>query len=285
MPDILHISDLHFGPPLLPNRAAGVRHLIAATGPDLVVVSGDFTQRAKRRQFREARAFLDTIAPPVVVTPGNHDVPLYRVHERLFTPHRHYLAHISPRLDSVHRIDGLTLVCLNSSRASQITNGRLAPRQLEFAERAFAEADPSDVRVVVFHHNPIRPADTEPIAVLRGAARALAAFEDMGVRLILSGHAHRAYLAQVVRGAAGSAGRPGMVLAGCGTTTSSRGRAVERGANSLNLVRVSRTAVEITRHLWDEGAGRFRPHSEHRFGAAVTGRTVSPAPAVRRSLG
>ena len=79
---ILHISDVHFGPPHLPDVAAGVLRLVESRQPDLVALSGDLTQRAKPHQFREACSWVDRIGVPTVTVPGNHDVPLYRVWER-----------------------------------------------------------------------------------------------------------------------------------------------------------------------------------------------------------
>ena len=105
---ILHASDVHFGPPY--NEVVGEAFQTSAqsVAPDLVVVSGDFTQRAKVREYEAARAWLDRLPRvPLVVTPGNHDVPLYRAWERLADPYRNYRTWIAPELDSVVRIPGL----------------------------------------------------------------------------------------------------------------------------------------------------------------------------------
>src|SRR3954453_23307871 len=96
---ILHISDVHFGPPHLPRVSEGVLELIDRLRPGFVVVSGDLTQRAKPEQFRQARAFVDRIESlgvPTLTVPGNHDVPLYRVWERIFNPYGCYKKYFSP---------------------------------------------------------------------------------------------------------------------------------------------------------------------------------------------
>src|SRR4051794_34944556 len=95
MRQIAHISDLHFGrhnPDALEDLAAS----IAAATPDLVIVSGDFTQRARHAEFAAARRFLDRFAFPKLLTPGNHDVPLYNLFRRTFRAFRDYDRYIAP---------------------------------------------------------------------------------------------------------------------------------------------------------------------------------------------
>jgi 3',5'-cyclic AMP phosphodiesterase CpdA len=144
---LLHISDLHFGPPLLADVAEAALRAAAELAPDIVVASGDFTQRAKRKQYAEARAFLDRLPRvPLVVVPGNHDVPLYRVFERLFRPYANYRQYISR--------DDAVIVALNTtSPLLAITHGRIRRRQLDFCARVLAAAPSSAVRIVVAHHH------------------------------------------------------------------------------------------------------------------------------------
>ena len=92
MRTIAHLSDLHFGRHEIHVEEALHASLVAAQ-PDLVAISGDFTQRALRSQFAAARRFLDRLSMPKLVVPGNHDVPVYDVFGRLFRP-----------LDEYHRV-------------------------------------------------------------------------------------------------------------------------------------------------------------------------------------
>lgn len=264
---MLHVSDLHFGPPFLEDRGKAVHDVAAAVEPDLVVVSGDFTQRAKREQFRAAAAYVERFAAPVVATPGNHDVPLYRIHERIFRPYRHYLRHISPELDSVHRQEGLTVVSLNSSRQMTLNNGKLSSGQLDFAAAAF-EATPEDhLKAVVTHHHLAPPPGlTTHRDVMPGARRAMRRFTDMGVHLLLAGHMHRSYIGDSLDFFPGAPRDRGIVIVQCGTTTSERGRGRERYKNSLNVIRSDRREIFVTHYLWQQATGKFRAHSEHRFG-------------------
>ena len=129
---ILHISDLHFGPPYVPHVGETVLRAAQELEPDIIVASGDFTQRAKREQYADARAFLDRLPDvPTVVTPGNHDVPLYRVLERVFRPYDLYREFITESLDAVVRHEQTVIVSLNStSPLRAITNGRIDDWQL-----------------------------------------------------------------------------------------------------------------------------------------------------------
>lgn len=266
MPEILHISDLHFGPPFLPDRAEAVQELAQAEPPDVVVVSGDFTQRARRSQFEEAAAWLDRFEAPVVVTPGNHDVPLYRVWERFLSPHAHYRETISEELDTVTRIGRMTIVALNSTRRLTLDNGRLDRDQLEFAARAFEEAPEDDLRAVVTHHHLAPPPAFSGHSVMPRAKRALGEFRRQGVDLVMAGHMHRAYIGDSLDFFPAGDREDGIVIVQCGTTTSARGRGRERFTNSLNYLRARHGRLEITHYLWRDDAEEFWPHSRHSFG-------------------
>ena len=127
MRNVLHISDIHFGPKHLPAVSAGVLELAAARRPDLVVISGDLTLRAKPHQFREARAFADELAriAPVLAVPGNHDVPLYRVWERLLQPFGAWRRHFAGELEPVFRDSELLVAGVNTAQAFALKGGRI----------------------------------------------------------------------------------------------------------------------------------------------------------------
>lgn len=267
MVTLLHASDLHFGPAYDPAAGEALVRFAERARPDAVVLSGDFTQRAKRRQYEQARAYLKRLPPvPLVVTPGNHDVPLYRVWERLFAPYRNYRRSISEALDTVTRVPGATLVALNSTAPyTAIVNGRIRRRQLDFAASAFAAAPAGDARVVVAHHHFAPAPDYEGGDVMPGARRILDAFHEMGVELILGGHLHRAYVGNSLDVYAGEGRERGIIIVQSGTTTSRRGRARERAKNSFNVVRVGSDLVEITHSIYFRDATGFAPVSRHIF--------------------
>ena len=264
---LLHVSDLHFGPPYHPGVGEALQTFAANLAPDGIVASGDFTQRAREEQFRAAREFLDRLpAVPTVVTPGNHDVPLWRILERLFDPYRHYQAHISRELDGVVRIPGAVIVSLNSTAPRQkITNGRIHRWQLEFAREAFDDTAPETVRILVAHHHFAPPPDWEGAQVMPKAKRALDAFTAMRVDMILGGHLHRAYIGNSLDVYAGADREHGIVIAQSGTSTSRRGRAREREKNSFNVIRVDGRLIRVTHYMYFDVAGTFLPTSHHVF--------------------
>lgn len=265
MVTLVHASDLHFGKPHDAGAAEDFLAVTRAMAPDLLVVSGDFTQRAKVREFEAARAYLDRFAPlPVVVTPGNHDVPLYRVAERLLDPFRNYRAHLSEALDSVTRVTGATVVALNTAAPRRaIVNGHLSRRQVAWARGIFADAPAGDARIVMAHHHLAPAPDYEGDTPLPRARRILDAFEAMGVDLVLGGHLHRAYIGNSLDVYPGQDRNRGVVIVQSGTTTSHRGRAREREKNSFNVLRIGDEAIRVTH--WMRFPGGFRPFSEHHF--------------------
>jgi 3',5'-cyclic AMP phosphodiesterase CpdA len=265
MVTLLHGSDLHFGKHFDPAAARAFSQAVRSLEPDLVVLSGDFTQRAKVREYRAARAFLDGLSDvPVVVTPGNHDVPLYRFWERAFAPLRNYRRFIRRELDISCRVAGVTAVSLNSTAPlSAIVNGRLRGDQLRFASQVFQRAPKDDLRVLVTHHNLVPAPDDPRKKVLPGHRRLLTELAAMGVDLVLGGHLHRGFWVRSDEEAPGpTSSRNGvqtMAMVYCGTTTSLRGRAREEGANSFNFLKVPTHCLEVTRYRRERGASRFEP--------------------------
>jgi len=264
---LLHISDLHFGPYFLPRVAEAVLRSAAVLAADVIVASGDFTQRAKPPEYAAARAFLDRLPQaPLVVVPGNHDVPLYRVVERLFTPYDLYREHIRPELEYVVRHEQAVIVALNSTRPLRaITNGRIRREQLELCTRTFAEAPPEAVRIVVAHHHFAPAPDFEATSAMPGAKLALESFTQSRVDLVLGGHLHRAYIGNSLDVYAGADREHGVIIVQCGTTTSRRGRGREREKNTFNLIRVDDAAVRITHYMYFDDADGFAPIGYHMF--------------------
>ena len=262
---ILHASDIQFGKPYRAAVADAFVSFAHELGADLVVVAGDLTQRAKVGEYAGVRALLDRLPDvPRVVTPGNHDVPLYRVWERAFMPYRNWGRAMGPELDTVTRLPGATVVALNSSAPRRtIVAGRVDAPQVDFARRGFAEAPTADTRVLVIHHHFVPTPGNEGGSVIPGGAQLLAAFEDMGVDLVLGGHVHQTHLTTSRRLVPGES--PGIPLVACGTTASRRGRGPEAGQNTLNVVRVTASAVEVVPHRFEDESDSFVPLKEATF--------------------
>jgi 3',5'-cyclic AMP phosphodiesterase CpdA len=252
---LLHVSDLHFGPKHQPDRARAILELARRAPPDALVVSGDFTQRAKSGQFAEARAWLAGAPCPVAFVPGNHDVPLYRVWERLFAPFGVWRRHLDRELVRETASEPLAIFGLNTAHAWTTKHGRVERAELARLAGRLAAAPRGALKVLVAHH-PLSAAaelDGEPVA--RRAAAALELCRRAGVELVLCGHLHHAFVVEAADGAA-------PLVVHCGTTSSTRGRCTEVGRNSLNWIEVSADSIRVERRLWDATAGGFRAASE-----------------------
>ncbi len=284
---ILQISDLHFGPPYTPAVGQALLRSAARLGADVIVASGDFTQRAKAEQFASARAFLDQLPHvPMVVVPGNHDVPLYRVLERILSPYGHYRRHISAELDTVLALDEAVIVALNTtSPLLTITNGRVRQSQIDFCGGAFEKAPAGAARIVVAHHHfaPAPDYDNEDDSMW-GAKRALVAFNRMDVDMILGGHLHRTYIGNSLDVYPTDNGASGIIIVQCGTTTSRRGRAREKEKNSFVVTRINSDAIHVTQFMYFQETGDFAPIGRHEY-PRRTRRWLADAGAADRANG
>jgi 3',5'-cyclic AMP phosphodiesterase CpdA len=270
--NLLHISDLHFGPFYVPEVGDALLRIASELEIDVIVASGDFTQRAKREQFAEARAFLDQLPRvPIIVTPGNHDVPLYRVFERVFSPYALYTEYISPELDTVFRHEEAVIVALNStSPLRAIVNGRINARQLEFVAKAFEGTPDGAARIVVAHHHFAPAPDYEGGDVMPQAKRAMNCFIRLKVDMVMGGHLHRAYIGNSLDVYPGPERDHNIIIAESGTTTSRRGRAREREKNSFNHIRITDSAIRVTHYMYFSEIAGFAPVSRHLFPRAGT---------------
>lgn len=261
MRTLFHISDVHFGPPHLPEVAEGVLAFIDERRPELVVLSGDLTQRAKPEQFRQARRFVDRIPVPSLVVPGNHDVPLYRVWERVFSPFGAYKEHFSEELEPVYRTDGLLAVGINTAHGWTLKDGRITYKRLAEVAEILDSASERQFKVVVAHHHLIPPPTFGTQRVSGNAYEAIDIFSQAGVDLILSGHQHISYIGNSEEFY--PKGRPPVVILHSGTTTSNRGRASEREMNSCNWIVWNDEAMRVSHLRWHAEHGRFFEHSRH----------------------
>lgn len=277
---LLHISDVHFGPKHLPSVADGLTRLTEERRPDLVVLSGDQTQRAKPRQFRQAREWARALPAPVLSVPGNHDVPMYRFWERIAAPYGAYRKHFAREIEPVWRDDELLVVGLNTAHGWTIKHGRLLARQLRRLREVVEVAADTRFRVVVAHH-PLTPApDFHDQSVTRRARVACREMARLGVHLVLSGHLHVGFL-HVLPAPAEAPENP-IALLHAGTSASSRGRGWETGRNTCNWIRVDAGAVTVQRLAWSAEREGFEPEGETtlpRDGAGrLTGQILAPSP-------
>ena len=272
MRQILHISDVHFGPPHRQQVSDGVHELARRQRPDLVVISGDLTQRAKPEQFREARAFVDRFEVPTLTVPGNHDVPMYRVWERALAPFGAYRKHFATELEPTFEDDELVVIGVNSAfnwtvKDGRVTGARLRRLRQRLDGSTSGEPTPDGsklerTKIVVAHHPMVPPPRFDTQRVLVGAPAVVDLLAEHDIELVLSGHLHQAWIGSTE--AYYPSGRRPVLLAHSGTSTSSRGRGCERERNTCNWIRLSDREIEISHLAWD-GDGRFNVASRHCF--------------------
>lgn len=256
MKRIAHLSDLHFGrdrPDLIGPLIARVNSL----KPDLVAISGDLTQRARRRQFRAARDFIDALDPPVLVVPGNHDVPLRNPLARMVRPWRNYRRWIGSDLEPAHADDEMIVVGVNTVDPFSWQRGWFGRAAIRRVCEAFAAADEARARVVVAHH-PMEHMPGQPKQLMRGAARALLRLSECGADVVLTGHLHT-WRAEPFAVAAGRAA-PLQVHAGTGLSTRLR-----EEENDFNLVSLTARRISVERYAVGTGASAFRKVATRRF--------------------
>ena len=250
MRTIVHISDLHFGridPALVPP----LRDAINAAGPDLIAISGDFTQRAKPREFVAARAFMDSLASPKLVVPGNHDVPLWNVAARFISPLTRYKQFISPELEPEHVDEEMIVLGVNTARSFTWGEGRINARQVQRIVTRLAGAPPSLIRVIVTHHPFDLPPGVDERRLLGRARMAMAKLAHANADLFLSGHLHLSHASHSAERYRIEGHSALIVQAG---TVSMRGRGEQP---AFNLLRIHRPEIGLARLAWDEAGGRF----------------------------
>ena len=188
---LFHLSDIHFG---LEDRSAldAVTAAIARQRPAAVLITGDLTMRARRREFAAARAWIGTLDVPVTVEVGNHDMPYFNLIERFADPYRRFLE-VQNLLEKPLTLPGISVIPLLTSVKAQWrwpwSEGRVSKRALA---ETLAKIDrvPKGSRVLVTAHHPlIERGPRGQLLTIRGT-EAMAALAERGVEAVLSGHVH-----------------------------------------------------------------------------------------------
>lgn len=244
MKRIAHVSDLHLGR-IEKGIVEGLLRDLDACRADLVVVGGDLTQRAREKQFVRARAFLDRIAAPTLVVPGNHDIPLYNAARRLLNPLGRYRRHISDDLSPVYRDDEIAVFGVNTTRRFPLIMGRISLSRIAEVCREARDLGAQVFRIVVAHHPFLAPAHGTPLRLVGRSERALAAFAACGVELVLAGHYHLAYTGISFSEDAAFHGR---ILVIQGGTVSGRTRGEP---NSYHIIDLDRPDLSLSHRIWD----------------------------------
>jgi len=269
---IVHISDLHFGHHDQ-KLAASLASDIAAQNPGLIVASGDFTQSGTAREFAEARDFLKTLTAPVFAIPGNHDVPASNLIRRFVSPYGHYRKYIAPELEPYLEHDGVAIAGLKTSRRARFelnwSHGSISRKQLRSLAGRFARTPAEAFRIVVAHHPLLRP-ETPAEVEMRPITRAdlvLKSLAALGVRLVLSGHFHLAYVRKhdpsIIREGTPPGPRQAaaahILVVQASSTISTRLRGEP---NSYNIIDIADGSATIAVREW-RGAAWMNKETEH----------------------
>lgn len=254
---LAHLSDIHFGKIAHERVVPAILDEVNQQGLDLVVISGDLTQRARTHEFEAARAMIDAFEAPVLVVPGNHDVRAWwhNPFERIFHSASRFRKFIGDETTPHFVRDGLAVFGLNSAHGLTIKGGKIRPRHLDRMQTFFSMQPAEAFRVLVVHHHLTKLKALGKHDVASGAKHALEVAGACNVDLLLCGHLHVSHVGHVETDV--ERGHR-LVIASAGTATSSRGRGTNRNVNFYNHVCVWPERFSVEERQFDVAAGTFR---------------------------
>ena len=262
---IFHCSDLHFGHPAVPEQYEAMEALIHEYRYDVVAISGDLSQRSRAGEFQSARAFIKSAeeTSKVICIPGNHDVAWWKSPLKLGDDRAmlaNYRKYISEDIEPVLHVPGVTFAGLNTSHgvtAKTLTwnlrdisiIGIIRRQQIDRLRRVFTESPGGDARIIVMHHNPVK-GELSQRHGLKDTSRALGAFADMAVDLVLCGHDHQDAVHYIAHT------KKGTVISTAGTVSNRM-----RGGrpSSVNSIRISDATIDVATLVWSGADRRFVP--------------------------
>jgi 3',5'-cyclic AMP phosphodiesterase CpdA len=270
MRTLVHLSDLHFGrvdysvvEPLV--------ETIAGIKPDVVVVSGDLTQRARSEQFKEAREFLNRLPSPQIIVPGNHDVPLHNAYARFFQALDKYKRYITDDLEPFYSDEELAILGINTARSLTIKYGRVNEEQIAAIRERLCPFSDEVTKIIVTHHPFDLPEGHDEDELVGRAQMAMEAIAKCGADVLLAGHLHVSHTGHS-SARYKIAGHSALIVS-AGTATSTRGRGE---TNSFNVIRVKHPFINVERLSWQPQRAAFAPSSTEHFKHTPEGWTRVP---------
>ena len=263
---LLQVSDPHFGTEQAPVVQA-LERLAHALRPDVLLLSGDITQRARRSQFSRARAFVERLrVPAVVAIPGNHDIPLFNLAARLFWPYANHRRAFGHDLEPEFEDDDVLVLAVNTTRWYRHADGEVSAAQIERVAQRLVRARAALWRIVVVHQPVAVTRATDRHNVLHGHEVAVRRWAAAGADLVVGGHIHLPFVLPLHERWTGLQGALWAVQAG--TAVSNRVRA-EVG-NSVNVIRVAAMPRHGVVERWDHSAAneRFERVAVHALSSA-----------------
>lgn len=249
MTTVLQLSDPHFG---TERRLAmdALQAFCQVLQPDLLLVTGDITQRARPAEFAAARAFFDRLGTPArLLLPGNHDIPLFDVFTRAFKPYSRYAHAFGTALEGEYERDDLLVISVNTTRRWRHRHGEVSPAQVERVADRLARARPGQLRLVAVHQPVAVTEDGDIENLLRGHRLAVQRWAQAGADAVVGGHIHLPYVLPL----------PGLprplwaVQAGTALSHRLRGGL----SNSVNVIHAG-AGARVERWDLEDGARRFR---------------------------
>lgn len=256
---VAHLSDLHFGT-VVPEIAKGLLVSLLALKPDLVVISGDLTQRARAHQFQAAQDFLKRIPFPKVIVPGNHDVPLYNVFRRFWHPLKNYRHYITQDLAPFFQDQAIAVLGVNTARSLTFKNGRISDAQTQIIRTRFCPIPDHIFKILVTHH-PFLPSGVKGQNALVGeAVNVLQAVEDCRLDIVLSGHFHMSYAGETQAYQLYTVLKRSLLVIQAGTATSYRTRHEQ---NAYNVLQLDCDRLKLIVYKWN--GHQFSPWKTARY--------------------
>lgn len=226
---LFHASDLHFG---VEDPAAldWFAERVADEAPDAVVITGDLTMRARSSEFAAAQAWLSQLGAPVLIEPGNHDLPYFNPVKRMMRPYSRVMK-LQEQVQRGIDFPDVHLASLRTTARAQWrlnwSKGRVSHRALHSAVTGLRQSAQDAYRIVLAHHPLIEPATRTSARTVRGRS-ALEAVAAAGAQAVLSGHVHDPFDIEVST----AAGPVRLIGAG---TLSERVRATRPSFNRLTI--------------------------------------------------
>jgi 3',5'-cyclic AMP phosphodiesterase CpdA len=268
MRTIVHLSDIHFGR-VDYDVVNALIETVTAIKPDMTVVSGDLTQRARSEQFKEARVFLDALPKPQIVVPGNHDVPLYNVFDRFARPLDKYRKYITTDMRPYFEDEEISVLGVNTARSLTIKGGRINEEQIDWIRQKLCPTDNDLVKIIVTHHPFDLPEGYEERDLVGRARLAMRMLAECGADVFLAGHLHVSHISHTATRYK-IKGHSALVIQ-AGTATSTRGRGE---TNSFNVIRIDRPRLRVERLAWQPENSRFAIAETQEFSQTPEGWTV-----------
>lgn len=250
MTSIIQFSDIHFG---VEDRdaMAAVKAYTDTLRPDCVLICGDITQDGKTSEFKAAQNWINSFNVPRVITPGNHDTPVYAVPQRLFQPWGRFKKFIAPLSEPFYADKNVMIVTMNTARGVQAkldwSLGVVDMDVLEDRIQALRGAQAGSLKMIAVHHPLLYPKNSPLDKETKRGEEAMIKLSDANIDAVLSGHIHTPFFRDR------DPGQTGVVSIGSGTLSTRM-----RGAPaSFNHIEIDDRSLSVTAIDWIDG--RFFP--------------------------